>query len=100
MADRFLERLQQQRRQAASTEAPQEVETPTSAGSDELPSFADPAARNALLTDKVSDLEEKLGREREQRLQAERRLEAQAQPKTLSDVLHRLRRQRGAGRHW
>jgi hypothetical protein len=69
---------------------------------EELPSerFADPEARAALLSDKVSDLEEKLAREREQRLQAERRLEVQTQPKSLADVLHRLRRQRGAGRHW
>jgi hypothetical protein len=96
MADRFLERLQQ-RKQATATE---DAQMPTKP--EELPSesFADPEARNALLTDKLSDLEEKLAREREQRLQAERRLEAQVRPTTLAGVLHGLRRQRGAGRHW
>jgi hypothetical protein len=91
VADKFLEQLKRKREDA---QTPGKPEAPPSE------SLADPEARAALLEGQLTDAREELEAERQQRLQAERRLEAQTRPTTLAGVLHGLRRQRGAGRHW
>jgi hypothetical protein len=97
VADKFLEQLKRKRATTEDAQPHRPEETP-----EETPSerFADPEARAALLEDQLTNTREELEAERQQRLQAERRLEAQTRPTTLAGVLHGLRRQRGAGRHW
>ncbi len=90
MPDKFLEQL---KRKQAAAEGAQSPETP-----EETPSLADPEARAALLEDQLTNTREELEAERQQRQKLQRRLEAQAQPKTLSDVLRA--KQAGKGRTW
>jgi hypothetical protein len=94
VADKFLEQLKRKRATTEDAQTPGKPEAPPSE------SLADPEARAALLEDQLTNTREELEAERQQRLQAERRLEAQTRPTTLAGVLHGLRRQRGAGRHW
>ncbi len=77
MPDKFIENLERKKREAAkSTKAPKPEALPT-----------DPEARAAYLSDELRDARQALESERKARQQAERRVEAQAQPSSLRDLL-------------
>jgi hypothetical protein len=85
----YLKELQRRREAAASPQSTPSTEKPLEQMSDEvleeLPS--DPTIRSELLADELRDVRQELERERKARQQAERRIEAQAQPSSLRDLL-------------
>jgi hypothetical protein len=90
MGDRFLEQLKRKQQAAKSTEAP-EPEAPQTPPTD-------PEVRAEWLQDELTNTREQLAKEREKREQLERRIEAQARPSSLADVLRE--KQRGKKRTW
>jgi hypothetical protein len=77
----FLENLRRKQQAAKSTEAPE----PEAPQPEALPT--DPTIRSELLANELRDVRQELARERNARQQAERRIEAQAQPSSLRDLL-------------
>jgi hypothetical protein len=86
----YLKELQQ-RREAATGEPMPETTQPEAPPSD-------PEVRAEWLQDELTNTREQLAKEREKRQQAERRIEAQARPSSLADVLRE--KQRGKKRTW
>jgi hypothetical protein len=80
--DNYLAQLRKRQEAAKSTEEP---EPAAPEPRPELPT--DPTIRSELLADELRDVRQELEHERAARQQAERRIEAQARPSSLRDLL-------------